>query len=176
MLAASIGFTFALFMFFWGYDYWLHKLNYKTFTGVIEASYLPATFEAFDQQTNFIVDKDFNSKIVLLDFWNTRCGTCFEKFPQVQSAHEKYKNDSAVIILAVNKPIQEDKPDQAFQMIKEKGYSFPVVITKDEDLAEKFGVNVYPTTLVINQNKQIVYRGNIEGAVKMIEQLKLNSR
>jgi hypothetical protein len=29
-------------------------------------------------------------------------------------------------------PIEEDTPGQAFQVIKDEGYTFPVVIAKDE--------------------------------------------
>jgi protein-disulfide isomerase len=47
-----------------------------------------------------------------------------------------------------------------------------VVVTKDEDLAEKFGVKGYPTTFVINQNSQLLYKGDIEGAVKQVDLLK----
>lgn len=128
-------------------------------------------FESFDEQKNLIAQNNFDGKIVLLDFWTT-CGICFEKFPQVQAVHDKYKNDSSVMILAVNKPIEEDKPNQAFNDIRENGYSFPVVVTKDEDLAERFGVKGYPTTFVVNRNGQIVYKGDIEGAVKMVDELK----
>ncbi|MDQ3799672.1 MAG: TlpA family protein disulfide reductase [Acidobacteriota bacterium] len=133
---------------------------------------MPTKFEAFDEQKNLITDDNFRNKIVLLDFWHTRCGICFQKFPQVEAVYDKYKNDSSVMILAVNKPIEEDKPNQAFQVIKTEGYAFPVVITKDEDLAEKFGVKYYPTTFIINQNGQIIYKGGIEGAVEMIDNLR----
>ena len=61
-------------------------------------------------------------------------------------------------------------------MIKKEGYSFPVVIPTDEELPEKFGVKGYPTTFVINQNNQIVYKGDIEGAIKMVDKLKSSSR
>jgi len=167
---------FVVFMFFQGWDHWIHRINYGNFTGEIQAYNLPTKFEAFDEPKNIITDENFRNKIVLLDFWTTTCGICFQKFPQVQSAHEKYKNDTSVMILAVNSPIEEDKPNQAFNDIREEGHSFPVVVAKDEDLAEKFGVKGYPTTFVINQNGQIVYKGDIEGAVKMIDRLKLNSR
>lgn len=162
----------SLFLFFQGWDYWLHKRNYGTFTGKIEASVLPAKFESFDEQKNIVNDNNFQNKIVLLDFWNTRCGICFEKFPQLQVAFEKYKNDPSVAIYAVDKRIEEDKPNQAFEMIKEEGYSFPVVIAKDEDLPEKIGVKYYPTTFVIDRNGMIVYKGGIEGAVRMVDELK----
>lgn len=175
-LPLTLSCLFIIFMFFQGWDYWLHKLNFGTFTGKVAAYNLPAKFESFDEQKNSITENNFNNKIVLLDFWTTTCGVCFQKFPQVQTVYEKYKNDSSVIILTVNTPSEEDKSNQAFNDIRKRGYSFPVVVTKDEDLAEKFGVIGYPTTFVINQNSQIVYKGDIEGAVKMIDELKSNSR
>ena len=172
ILPFALSSCFVVFMFFQGWDYWLHRINYGTFTGALQAYNLPAKFEAFDEQKNPVTDDNFQNKIVLLDFWYSGCGVCFEKFPQLQTVYEKYRNDSSVMIFAVNTPIEEDKPNQAFEMIREEGNSFPVVVTKDADLAEKFGVKFYPMTFVINRNGQIVYRGDIEGAVKMVAELK----
>jgi thiol-disulfide isomerase/thioredoxin len=172
LLPFLLGSLFAVFMFYQGWEYWIHKRNFGTFTGKVEAYNLPARFEVFDEQKNLITDRHFQNKIVLLDFWHTRCGICFEKFPHLQTAYDKYKNDSSVLIYAVNKPIEEDKPNQAFEIIKEEGYSFPVVIAKDEELPEKFGVKGYPTTFVIDRHGTIVYKGDIEGAVKMVDELK----
>jgi thiol-disulfide isomerase/thioredoxin len=176
ILFFSLSSCFVVFMFFQGYDYWLHKIDYGTFTGEVQAYNLPTKFEAVNESQNIIKDENFRNKIVLLDFWTTTCGICFQKFPQVQLVHEKYKNDPSIMILAVNTPIEEDKPNQAFNDILEAGHSFPVVITKDEDLAEKWGVKGYPTTFVINPNGQIVYKGDIEGAVKMVDELKSSLR
>lgn len=173
ILPFLISFLMVVFMFFQGWDYWLHLSNFGTFTGRVAAYNLPARFESFDEQRNLVDDKDFSGKIVLLDFWTTTCGLCFQKFPQLQAVHEKYKNDSSVKILAVNAPIEEDKPNQAFDDIHKRGHTFPVVITQDEDLAEKFGVKGYPTTFVIDPNGQIIYKGDIEGAIKMVDELKV---
>jgi thiol-disulfide isomerase/thioredoxin len=156
-----------------GWDYWLHYQNFDTFTGKVSYP-LPTKFEAFDESKNLITEQNFNGKIVLLDFWHSRCGICFTKFPQVEQMYQNYKNDPSVMILAVNKLIKEDKPNRIFEMIREKEYSFPVVVTKDEDLAEKFGVKGYPTTFVINPNGQIIFKGDIEGAVKLVDELKEN--
>ncbi len=57
-------------------------------------------------------------------------------------------------------------------MIKEEGSSFPVVIPTNEELPEKFGVKGYPTTFAIDRNGTITYKGDIEGAVKMVAELK----
>jgi len=171
ILTALLCFSIAVFMFFQGYNYWLHKRNFGTFTGEVSYS-LPTKFEAFDESKNLITESNLNNKIILLDFWHTRCGVCFEKFPQVQAVYEKYKNDPSVMILAVDKPIEEDKPNQAFEMIREEGYSFPVVIARDEDMPEKFGVKGYPTTFVINPKGNIVFKGDIAGAVRQVEKMK----
>lgn len=175
ILTAVFGSLVTIFMFYQGFNYWSHKANFGTFTGKIEAYSLPAKFEAFDEKKNLITENNLNDKIVLLDFWFTQCGVCFEKFPQLQAVYNKYKNDSSVMILAVNKPIEEDEPNQAFNDIREEGHSFTVVVAKDEDLAEKFGVKGYPTTFVINPNGQIVYKGDIEGAVRTVDELKKNN-
>lgn len=171
ILTVSFGVLIVIFMFFQGYEYWYHKLNYGTFTGDVKYS-LPAKFEAFDAQSTLITDNILQNKIVLLDFWYTGCGACFEKFPQVQAAYDRYKNEKSIAIFAVDQPVDEDKPGQAFQMIKDEGYSFPVLIAKDVEMAEKFGVKFYPTTFVIDRTGEIVYRGDIAGAVKMVDELK----
>lgn len=172
ILPFSLSLVMAIFMVFQGWDYWLHKSNFGTFTGKVTTYNLPTKFESFNENKETIRETNFNNKIVLLDFWTTTCGVCFQKFPQLQAFYERNKQDSSVIILAVDTPLEEDKPNQAFEMIKQRNYTFPVVITKDADLAEKWGITGYPTTFVINPNGQIVYKGNIEGAVKMVDELK----
>lgn len=166
----------SLFIFFQGWDYLAHHYNFGTFTGKINAYGLPQKVEGIDQQNNKITDQQFENKIILLYFWSTRCGLCFKKFPQVQATYDKYKNDPSVGVYTVNKSVAENKPNQVFEMVKKEGYSFPIVIPTDEELPEKFGVKGYPTTFIINQNSQIVYKGDIAGAVKMIDELKSSSR
>ena len=131
-------------MFFAGWTYWIHKLNFGTFTGRVNAYNLQLNFEAFDESHRVFTDNDFRDKIILLDFWYTKCGACFQKFPQVQAVYENYKDDPNVVILAVDKPIEEDRPNQAFDMIREIGYTFPAVITTDKELARKIRREILP--------------------------------
>lgn len=163
---------FAVFMFFPGWDYWLHLESYGTFTGQINEYTPNFKFESFDINKKLITDNDFQNKIVLLDFWNTSCGVCFQKFPLLESFYQKHKTDNDLVILAVNKPIEEDKPNIAFEVIKNKGYAFPVVIPKDENMPEKYGVTFYPTTLIINKKGNIIFKGTLENAISFIEKIK----
>lgn len=157
-------------MYFEGYDLWLHKLNFGTYTGQVSYA-LPAKFEAIDQSKTLVTNTAFENKVVLLDFWNTSCGVCFRKFPQLQSFYEKHANNSSVIIFAVDTPLEDDKEGQAFQMIRERNWTFPVVVTKDVDLADRYGIEAYPTTLVLDKKGNVVFKGSIEGATKLVEKL-----
>jgi thiol-disulfide isomerase/thioredoxin len=172
LLPVLLGCLIVVFMYFQGYALWHNKRNFGTFTGRVEAYALPVKFEAFDEQKNVINGDDLNGRIVLLDFWFTRCGACFEAFPKVQAAYEKFKDDGSVKVFSVDKPIEEDKPGEAFNVIREEGYTFPVVVAADEDLPEKLGVKAYPTVLVIGREGKIVYRGDIEGAIAMADELR----
>lgn len=173
IIISIVGFIIAVFMFFQGYSLWINKLNFGNYMENVSYA-LPANFEVSDENKKIIVKNDFGNKIVLLDFWFTQCGACFQKFPKLQELYDKYKTDSSILILAVNKPIAEDKPKQAFEVIRQEGFSFPVVIAAD-DVPEAIGVAYYPTTFVIDRTGNVVFKGSIEGAAQKIEQLKENN-
>lgn len=154
-----------------GYDYWLHLLNFGSFTGRTVATPIPATFVVFDESGVRITGPDLANKITVLDFWHTRCGVCFEKFPQLQLAYDGYQHNSKVMVLAVDKPIEEDEPGEAFRVIRERGFTFPVVIPEDEHLPEKLGVIFYPTTFVIDSDLRIIYKGDLRGALLLADSL-----
>ncbi len=175
VFSVLIGCLIAVFMFFQGFDYWFHKISYETFTGKVKAYKLPQNIEGINEKNTRINSQTFQNKIVLLDFWHTRCGVCFQKFPQLQAFYDKYKDNGSVVVFAVDKPIEEDKQKSAFKVIEEEGYNFPVLLPNDEELPEKFGVKGYPTTFVIDKQGNVVYKGGIEGAVLMVEELRKQS-
>ncbi|MGH9945751.1 MAG: TlpA family protein disulfide reductase [Pyrinomonadaceae bacterium] len=174
-VVAGFGFLLALFMFFQGYAFWLHKLNFGTFRGRTEYA-LAFPFVGVSEQGRIVSHEEFSKRITLLDFWHTRCGVCFAKFPKLQELYDKYKDDPMVAIYAVNKPLDEDGPDQAFRLIREKGYSFPVVLPKDKELPEKWGVKYYPTTFIIDQNRGVVFKGGIDMAIDVLDELRSTSK
>jgi thiol-disulfide isomerase/thioredoxin len=174
LLPFVLGSILTVFMLFQGWDYWFHRANFGTFTGKTETYKLQQKVEGIDENNKQISNQTFEKKIVLLDFWHTKCGVCFQKFPQLQAFYNKYKDDNSIAIYAVDKPIEEDKEKSAFKVIDEEGYNFPVLLPDDENLPEKFGVKGYPTTFVINRSGNVVYKGDIEGAIILVEELKRN--
>jgi len=158
---------------FTGYPLWLNKLNFGTFTGSVSFP-LPAPIIGVLQNEQPLQKEDLQGKVVVLDFWHTRCGVCFQKFPHLQKLYDKYKSNPLIEVLAVNNPLQTDSTGQAFAMLKQRNYSFPVLVPTDKLLAEAFGVGVYPTTFVIDKAGTVVFKGNIEQAERVVNQLLAN--
>jgi len=159
------------FMFARGYDMWLNKLNFGTFTETLTEEEIPNDFLLTDSLGSEIKINDLQGKVVILDFWNSRCGVCFSKFPQVQSTYDKYKQNPDIFFCSVNYFLEDDKDGDAFRIIKEQGYSFPVLICKDKLLLKNLGIQVYPTVIVINKEGKLIFRGNIETADKSIGEI-----
>ena len=159
------------FMFARGYDMWLNKLNFGTFTETVTEEEIPNDFLLTDSLGSEIKINDLQGKVVILDFWNSRCGVCFSKFPQVQSTYDKYKQNPDIFFCSVNYFLEDDKDGDAFRIIKEQGYSFPVLICKDKLLLKNLGIQVYPTVIVINKEGKLIFRGNIETADKSIGEI-----
>ena len=170
-LPVALSLAFVMFMLLAGWEYWFHFANFGNFTGRISQRQ-PTRFQAFDEKNAFITYENFQGKIVILDYWYTRCGVCFNRFPHLQAAYDRYASDPEVSIYAVDWPIEEDKPGEAFQVIKDEGYSFPVVIASDEEMPAKWGVTGYPTTFVIDRAGTVVFKGDIEDAVRTVDELK----
>lgn len=160
---------------FKGYPLWLHKLNFGTFTGKVSYT-LPAPINGLLQHNRSLRNEELQGKVVLLDFWHTRCGICFRKFPQLQTLYNKYKNNSSIEILAVNKPLETDTIGHAFAVLERRNYSFPVLIPSDNLLPEAFGVSVYPTVIVVDKNGSVVFRGDIEHASVVVDELLANDK
>ncbi len=161
-------------LFYWlsfiGYKYWLYRINFGTFTGHINM-YKKISFEGKSEKGH-LTNSHFSGKVLVLDFWNTRCGVCFEKFPLLQKTYEKYKFNNNILIYAVNKQLQNDDESNVFQMIKERGYTFPVLLPSDKSISEKFEITSYPTTLIIDKDGYVIFKGDIADAINILEKFK----
>ena len=159
-----------IFLYFKGYSLWLHKLNFGTFTGVQQIKVDIPVFQFTDNDGNTITSQDFAGKYTILDFWNSSCGVCFQKFPIFEEQYEKYKSNNNVVLYAVNIKLPRDKEGASFEIFSERGYSFPTLQGGEvEDAKSIFGVTVYPTIVVLNPAGVMVFRGNMEKAFSFVE-------
>ena len=164
------------FLYFKGYNLWLHKLNFGTFSGIVHNKAEIPKFQFTDREGNTLTNQDFNGKFTILDFWNTGCGVCFREFPKFEEQYVKYSSNNNVVLYAVNVKLPRDKEGVAFEIFSERGYSFPTLQSGlSEDAKSIFGVTVYPTVVVLNPAGVMVFRGNKENAFSFVEnELKKN--
>jgi thiol-disulfide isomerase/thioredoxin len=161
-----------IFIYSYGYELWLNRLNYGSFTGKIIEGRISKEITFSGLTSSKVNINSLKGNIVLLDFWNSKCGVCFRKFPVVQRTYNKYKHNTKISFYSVNSFLKGiDKDDDAFRIIKERGYSFPVLICKNKTILKELKITCYPTVLIINKKGELIFRGDIEDADKKIEEL-----
>lgn len=89
-------------------------------------------------------------KVVVLNFWASWCGPCREEIPAFARWHAK-NPDVEMLGLAVRSGDADKVSADAARL----GITWPVALADDAVLAN-YGVDVYPTTVVINGEGQIV--------------------
>jgi thiol-disulfide isomerase/thioredoxin len=89
-----------------------------------------------------------DGKVVVVDFWATWCGPCKASFPKVDAIYRKYKS-KGVVVIGVNE--DEDGGDIA-GFLDDTGASFPIALDKNQKVAESFGVEAMPSTILIDKS------------------------
>lgn len=105
----------------------------------------------------------FEGKVLVLDFWNTTCGLCFQKFPQLEKLHKQFENDPNVLVLAVNSPLKRDPADKAKAVMEDLGYSFGNLYALDTETAADFDIHYFPVVLYAKSEAgNPYYKGSLE--------------
>lgn len=89
----------------------------------------------------------YRGKIVLLNFWATWCKPCTTEMPAMQACYDKLSHQGFVVI-AVNELEDEAK---VREHIKQYGHTFPVLMDRDNRVANQFGVFGLPVSVFIDE-------------------------
>ncbi len=85
----------------------------------------------------------------LLHFWATWCPTCRAEAPGIDALSKTHD----VVTVAVKSG--DDAKLEAF--MKDNGYTFAVVNDRDGSLARRYRIDVFPTTLLIDEKGAVVW-------------------
>ena len=107
-----------------------------------------ANFQAETPEGKPISLGEYKGKIVILTFWATWCEPCKKEMPEIQAAYEKHKEDG-LVVLAVN---FGEKGEVADAFVKKMGLTFPIVVDRRANIAERYGVVSLPVTFFIDPN------------------------
>jgi peroxiredoxin len=93
----------------------------------------------------------YRGKIVLVNFWATWCKPCTTEMPAMQTAYDKLR-DNGFVVLAVNE-LEDDA--KVREHIKQYGHTFPVLMDRDNKVANQFGVFGLPVSVFIDQEGRV---------------------
>ena len=109
--------------------------------------------EAIDLQGKAWNATELAGKVVVLNFWATWCAPCKDELPTLQTLHDI--SDAQTVVLTIN---VREPAARAARYMQSTGMTFPVISDTKGELAKRWGVTVYPTTILIAPNGQARWR------------------
>ena len=107
-------------------------------------------FDFEDLDGNKINWDDTKGQIVFVNFWATWCKPCIKEMPSISEANIQLKDKNVMFIIASDEDVEkikkfESKHDYSFNLVHSKASIFDL------------GVQALPTTIIINENGDIVF-------------------
>ncbi len=113
-------------------------------------------------------------KVVLLEFWSTRCPNCMQSISHTIAWNNKYSKQGLVVI-GVHVPLKKNTVDDVKQVITDKGINYPVAMDDNRVSAKLYDVHQLPTYFLIDKEGLIQYKkigiGNYQSFEKYIKKL-----
>ena len=138
-------------------------------TAGVQAGQKPTTLAVGDRVPDFSVtdlagktrklsdlQKDAKSGIVMLTYWCSFCHSCRHVEATLDRVSKSYKGQAAVLALDSS---AGETAEGITAFVKEKGLSLPIVIDPDGKTTDMFGVRVTTSTLIIDRDRVLRYRG-----------------
>lgn len=118
----------------------------------------PIDFTLYDNYGNQHTLSEYKGKTVFLNFWATWCPPCREEMPYIEELYKEYnENKDDVIILGVASPNlgREGTEEHITEFLKDNEMTFPVVFDEKGSLMQGYGMNAFPSTLIIDKDGYI---------------------
>ncbi len=115
-------------------------------------------FKAVDLNGETLSLEKYRGKIILLDFWATRCPLCIKEMPHLKQTYNKFKNQGFIII-----GISQDRRLEPLKtFISEEGITWPQHFDNGGQIAKMYNLTHLPTTFLMD-GKGIIQTVNLKG-------------
>jgi len=109
-----------------------------------------------------------NYKGILVIFMCNHCPYVKAKVDALNELFKKCGKDIAII--GINSNDSTDYPEDSFEAMKEtakeKGFEFEYLVDESQEIAKKYGAMCTPDPFLFNAQKQLVFHGKIDNAMK----------
>lgn len=112
------------------------------------------TLPVYDKNKNITLSS-LKGNVVFLDFWIKNCGPCIASVPDLNAVKEKFKKTKFKIL-----SINSYDPEKDIILFCNKYKTTYEVLMNGKDVAEKYGVNAYPTIVLLDKHGKVLYSGS----------------
>lgn len=95
--------------------------------------------------------KQFQGKVLYVDFWASWCGPCAKSFPFMNSLNQEFK-ESGLEMIAVN---LDEKSSDAQDFISQNPAGFTIAADAHEQCATDIGLKAMPSTYLVDREGRI---------------------
>ena len=100
--------------------------------------------------------KQYQGKVVLVNFWATWCPPCIREMPSLEQLHQKLKG-KPFVMLAINQWEDEEKVFEFMGQLKTIP-TFSILFDADSKISAAYGVKGLPSSFIIDKQGRIMYR------------------
>ena len=111
-------------------------------------------FTLLNPDGNKVSLKDFQGKVVFLNFWATWCESCREEMPSMERLYREFKGKGFEIV-AVN---VKDKRPEALAFVKQLKLTYPIVMDPEGEVGLLYGAFGLPATYLIDRKGVVLAR------------------
>ncbi len=95
--------------------------------------------------------KSLRGKVVLVNFWATWCPPCRKEMPDLESLHNRFK-DQGLVILAVS----DEEEAKVKPFLAGRSITYPILLDPGRKVNELFRVDGIPKSFVYDRNSKLV--------------------
>jgi len=141
---------------------------FESFFSISKAPDFPQNFEWINSEP--LTLSKLKGNIVVVDFWTYCCINCMHTLPVLAELEEKYKEKPVVFVgVHSGKFFSEQEAKNVESAVARYEIEHPVVVDKKMQIWSSFGVNAWPTIVIIDPNGTIVYKQSGEGQKEAIQ-------
>lgn len=108
-------------------------------------------------------------KVVLLDFWTYGCINCMHVLPDLKKLERKYTNELVIIGVHSAKFANESDAQNIKNVVMRYNIEHPVIVDQDMKIWDSFGVNSWPTFVLIAPDGRVVGSAAGEGQYDLLD-------
>jgi len=114
---------------------------------------IPANdFRLKDLDGNTVNLSDYKGKVVILNFWATWCTYCRKEMPDLNELNKEFQENNEAVLLAID---VKESPDTVKKYLTSDNIDLKVLMDQDASVTKKYGVDGFPTTLILNKDGSI---------------------